>query len=427
MNFDVCIVGGGPAGSTLALRLSRMGFSVVMVERSAFTRSRGGESVHPDAGILLPAGIPGRPIHRARMRWADDGIVDRLYRRPQIAVARPSFDAFLVDCARRAGVTILQPAVATDGVRRRDDWVLRIGSRSIRARFLVDASGRSSWLRTGRTRTSERTMAFRATFGDAGLPAESRIEALEGGWIWGSPMPDGAYAVIALIDTAARRDFVSLVAEAVLFRELPKATRVECHDATTYAAKVPCEDGLVRVGDASHSLDPLSSSGIRSAMQSALHAAVVINTVLRKPDRTSIARRFYNEAQQASVQQHAGWTRGFYAQSRFGEHPFWRCRKGTVPIETAVRSTAPVAIAAGVRVMELPCIAGEFVELRRGITHPLLPRAFAWIGGVEAESLLAPLANGPLAREQLLASWSGIAPEQRQVVFESLVRSRILE
>src|SRR5205809_8033562 len=51
--FDVVVVGAGPAGSATALRLSRMGCRVALVERTRFEKPRVGESLSPAVQPLL--------------------------------------------------------------------------------------------------------------------------------------------------------------------------------------------------------------------------------------------------------------------------------------------------------------------------------------------------------------------------------------
>ena len=53
LKTEVCVIGGGPAGSALARRLRQLGHSVVIVEKRAFPRPHIGESLVGDVLPLL--------------------------------------------------------------------------------------------------------------------------------------------------------------------------------------------------------------------------------------------------------------------------------------------------------------------------------------------------------------------------------------
>jgi 2-polyprenyl-6-methoxyphenol hydroxylase-like FAD-dependent oxidoreductase len=422
MADGVVIVGGGPAGATLALRLARLGHPVTVVERSPSPRACDGESLHPGIWPLLDAtGIRvegALPVHRSRVRWSSDEVIVRQHRIPQLAVMRPAFDAQLLETARRAGAVVLQGVADADSVTRG-------------ARFVADASGRASWSRTTRTRTSEPAITMRGTWRGAAMPSEARVEALEDGWIWGSPMPDGSFAAIACVDADSPADearYFAMMRQSSLFRDLPGQATVHCQDATTYAADVVCDERMIRIGDASHSLDPLSSSGVRSAMQSALHASIVINTIVRHPERSALALDFYEQAQRAAVAEHIQWTRSFYAESRWRDQPFWRKRAGSlIASSPEIARDVPLALAPNVSIDDVPCIVGDVIETRRGVTGAALARPFVWIGGIEAATLLEPLAQSTLTGRELLTRWRGIVPSGReQAMFDALLRAGVL-
>ena len=64
--IDVCIIGGGPAGSALALRLTQLGWRVLVLERETFPRRRVGESLSPGVSVLFEALGCGDILRHAR-------------------------------------------------------------------------------------------------------------------------------------------------------------------------------------------------------------------------------------------------------------------------------------------------------------------------------------------------------------------------
>src|SRR4051812_15159717 len=66
-DVDVLVLGGGPAGASAARALACGGASVVMAERSAYDRFRVGETLPPEANVLLArlglAGLLGEGGH----------------------------------------------------------------------------------------------------------------------------------------------------------------------------------------------------------------------------------------------------------------------------------------------------------------------------------------------------------------------------
>ncbi|MGH7321642.1 MAG: NAD(P)/FAD-dependent oxidoreductase, partial [Candidatus Rokuibacteriota bacterium] len=162
--YDVAVVGGGPAGATVAALLARAGLEVACFERERFPRFHVGES-------LLPANIPLFERLGVLPRLEAAGFLRKYgaaffderdgrrrvitFRRgPRCAdhaynVPRADFDRLLLDhavkegAAVREGAEVETVALAEDGVRlgvRTDDG----GRYPVEAAFLVDASGRDA-------------------------------------------------------------------------------------------------------------------------------------------------------------------------------------------------------------------------------------------------------------------------------------------
>src|SRR5437667_3093343 len=173
-NYDVAIVAGGPPGSTAATLLSKAGRSVIVLERDKFPRFHIGESLLPfsmetftrlgiqeklRAGFVEKFGgeIAEAGGEKAAKFYFKDGFGSRTDRSYQ--VTRSKFDKMLLDHAAESGAEVREETVVEnvdfdqDGVRLRlstddpagvSDPGHRKFARELRAKYLIDASGRNS-------------------------------------------------------------------------------------------------------------------------------------------------------------------------------------------------------------------------------------------------------------------------------------------
>src|SRR6266480_4674238 len=164
--YDVAIIGGGPAGSTAAALLARAGRRVIVFERERFPRFHIGESLLPfsmkafsrlelhekflRAGFLKKFGgeIFGACSERGTKFYFKDGFrsqTDHAYQ-----VTRADFDKVLLDHAAECGAEVHEETSVDRVDFSKDDVELAVrrnsSSRSIRARYVIDASGRTSVL-----------------------------------------------------------------------------------------------------------------------------------------------------------------------------------------------------------------------------------------------------------------------------------------
>jgi geranylgeranyl reductase family protein len=110
-HFDVLVVGGGPAGSTTALRLAEAGASVVLVDKARFPRDK------PCGGGLTMRAVKQCPIDPRPVVEEEVDLVELRFRYGEAVVRRASspvilmtqrrrLDAFLLDAARERGVEV---------------------------------------------------------------------------------------------------------------------------------------------------------------------------------------------------------------------------------------------------------------------------------------------------------------------------------
>lgn len=107
--YDIIVIGGGPAGSSAALRAARRGARVLLLEKQPMPRPKlcGGWVSERAIGLLdvdLPASLTARPFLRASLEFRDVSQVYRPDEQLGIFVDRAQFDHHLFDQARDAGV-----------------------------------------------------------------------------------------------------------------------------------------------------------------------------------------------------------------------------------------------------------------------------------------------------------------------------------
>lgn len=425
--------------------MAQLGHDVVLVERATFPRRQLGESLSP--GVLPLLGMTGaraaveaagfRRVRTVRVLWANGEEVREDLREQGLIAERGEFDRLLLGQALALGVRILQPATVCtywyDGGRWRVEVGTPGGTVLVEADFLADARGRAGGGRTRRW-TGMRTLALYAYWRGAALPEEPRIEAGGEAWYWGIPLPDGTYNTLAFVDARRFRAagdstltarFYDLLGRSELLHGCREARMIgspAAIDATAYIDDACASASGFKVGDAALALDPLSSSGVQKAIQDALSAAVVANTLLRRPERAEAALQFRCSGLNETSRRHRRWAAGHYGRiAERGGGPFWQSRATRVQREPPRAATATqtltthalasvgVALSRQVEFVDLPCIDGDFVVVKRAVRHPGLDSPLAYLGDREVAPLLQRLPAG-LTPLQIARLWSDRMP-----------------
>jgi geranylgeranyl reductase family protein len=187
--YDVAVVGAGPAGSSAARAAALAGARVVVLDRAAFPRYKtcGGGLI----GLSL-ATLPGTPPVRAAITRVSLSLAGGRRRTRTVAepclqmVTRAELDDWLLACAAEAGAEVRVPC----RVLSVEDDVVRTDQGRLRAAVVIAADGTSSRL--------AREVGVRLGHVDLGLELELDAGAVAGEWAdrvhldWG-PIP-GSYA-----------------------------------------------------------------------------------------------------------------------------------------------------------------------------------------------------------------------------------------
>lgn len=429
LRADIAVVGGGPAGATAAIGLADAGYRVSLCEKAVFPRDHVGISLSP--GVRRQFAFLGlEPLLDDRAHRHDVPI-ERSWSEPEFRavpgkfttiVSRSILDRDLLNAARDRGVNVLQPTSAYGLESTGDRWRISIGDAgTLEADFVVDAAGRATWSRR-RRRMGAPTLALCGRWRGSKLDA-TRVRAQAGFWSWAAPTGPDETALVCFVDPRAFRDAPGSVA--ARYRELTAKSEMLAGDAVTIIGEpVACDatpyiaaDGLPRflsVGDADQALDPLSSSGVQAAVQSALSAVPVVNTLLSHGCDREAALDFWRMRRRLRSEEHRRRSEASYreAYGRFAT-PFWASRAGTAGPADRIspqdrpplpQPDQPLVLSEGTAFVSTPCLIDRMVERRECIYHPDLSEPLAFFEGASAPGLLRSVA-WPATAASLVSSW----------------------
>lgn len=367
-DYDALVIGGGPAGSAAAILLADAGWSVALIEKSAFPRRKVCGEVISGTNIPLfeQLGVLDRLRDEAGPPLREVGLysgADRLHAKlPRVrgggdgygfTCAREQLDTVLRDRAVSLGVSLWQPWRALTLTRvdgRHDCRIEAAGQRfGLRAPVVIAAHG--SWeagtLPTqafGKAHRASDLLAFKAHFYDADLrPGLLPVLAFPGGYGGIVRIAGGRTTFACCI----RRDAVQAcrarwpglrAAKAVQTYAMEQIAglRMALHGAVADSAwlsigplrtgrRRPYVDGVFVIGNAYCETHPVIGEGITMALQSAW---LLCRRLLRHP-----------AAQYADP--NAGLTVS-RAYARDWQRAFaWRVRAAALFAHTAMR--APIA------------------------------------------------------------------------------------
>jgi geranylgeranyl reductase family protein len=329
--YDVIVMGGGPAGSSIASILAREGRTVVVFEKEQFPRHHIGESLMTDTfwtfqrmGFLEklrqspftrkysvqfanPQGKESRPFYFFEANHHESAVTWQ--------VTRAVFDQMLIEHAAEQGATVHQKTLVKQVLFDGDQAVgveaqMPDGSlQQFQAKVVVDATGQTAML-SNKFRWRQRDPklkkavlfsyfkgAHREPDLNGGATLVLRTQTGSNGWFWYIPLENDITSVGIVADPdylvkGRGQDLAKIFNEEVEKCE-PCRRRVEGAERVdkiysildySYRSKQNAGNGFILIGDAYGFLDPIYSSGVLLALKMAEQAADAIHDAFKHND-----------------------------------------------------------------------------------------------------------------------------------------------
>ena len=354
-NYDVIVIGAGPAGATSALLLARKGLRVIALEKAKFPRFHIGESMLPRNGTLMEELNLWEPLQRvphlekygAEFAMGDDFNTTRFYFGSGLIpgaltfnIERSVFDKMLMDEARAAGAEIREEC-GVKQIRKLaagECSVLLDDGQTVTGKYILDASGHGTVV--GRHLGVRRPVAdprlhkcayFEHFDNVVRLPGDEdgnpSIVMTTEGWFWIIGLNEKTTSIgfvchpdlVKQVGIPANRMFHWAATRCPVIRHRmrnatgPATNRVLAD--FSYICDPIAGDGYFMVGDAGCFLDPIFSTGVTLAMMAATQATRHVAALLKNEISPAKARRDYIKFVKGSTGVFWHLIRGYYDHS----------------------------------------------------------------------------------------------------------------
>ena len=320
--FDVIIVGAGPAGSCAAKKLAESGLSVMVYDRRAEIGNpkRCGEGLGRSAEQFLgtvPARCVAQKIKGARLYAPNGKSVDVIVEESGYVLDRHAFDKWLATEAAKAGAhvqanALVRSLVIENGFVRGVRGELSGEQFEARAKVVLSATGAESPLayQAGLKTACSLNLVdtcFQYEMANIGLEKQDWTDFIHvyigvgiapRGYIWVFPKGNTTANVGIGILPGSLKPKVCLDRWVAAQGGLAKGSVIEVNAGAVPVGgmlKEMAADGFLVCGEAAHHVNPIHGGGIKEAAVSAQLAADVIINSIKKNDVSRKSLSAFND------------------------------------------------------------------------------------------------------------------------------------
>jgi len=330
---DIAIVGAGPAGSSAAIFLARKGYSVALIDKERFPREKlCGDFINPiNRPVFRALGVEEEILSQQHEKvtsfrmtsFSGEEAEAALVGRGEdtgLGLRRFDLDHILLKQAASEGASLFEETKVRSLRKENGGWNLEIDRRGIvehlRARVLIGADGRNSWVAhhlrmVTASSTRRRSVGFQVRLrSPVNIGSKVEIHLFPGGYAGLVGLGDHTVTLGFAVDKTVLRYQAPerlldshLSANPYLKETLRRSELVGAMRSTYpvyFSPRRSYGDRVLLVGDAARVSEPVTGEGIYFAMKSGELAANVLDQVFKVGDFSARHLQIYeHECQRA--------------------------------------------------------------------------------------------------------------------------------
>lgn len=345
--FDFIIIGGGPAGSTMATLLGRKGYKVLLLEKEKFPRPHVGESMLSQSYFLFKElgvldEMKKRFMRKPGAQFSNDSgemttewyFTDIVKDESALSfhVRRDEFDHLLLENSRKNGALVLEETrvVAVD-LEENSEVNITAESKTngtirLNSKYLVDASGQGTFLANKfKSKKPFDNMSSKIAIGRNWKGAQLdkylgegdikiiRHEIEGGGWMWMIPVDEHYISVGVVVPTTyyksirqklqknGESEWLDIFYKEVIFKSADASTILKeaemigdysINSDYSYRNVLKYGDNFACVGDASSFVDPVFSSGVYIALNSSFIISDALDELIKEGNQDALPKAY---------------------------------------------------------------------------------------------------------------------------------------
>jgi flavin-dependent dehydrogenase len=289
--FDLAVIGGGPAGSAAAITAARRGRRVLLLERGRFPRHKVcGEFISAEALELLSSLLSGTEgeglLNRApRIRrthvFLPTGSFEAPIDPPAASIPRYDLDLALWNAAETAGVVARQDCGICGVAQNDGGYAVSAEGANFACSRAIYATGRSAH----RATAGAPFVGLKAHFRSEEPPDSVDLYFATDGYCGVQPLGNGLVNVCAMVRAGAvktagqdRMGAAFALHQRLLSKQWEQVTETVTTAALSFGQPEPVQNGVMCAGDSAGFIDPFLGDGISHALQTGAMAGTIDET-----------------------------------------------------------------------------------------------------------------------------------------------------